>query len=245
MDNSLSVIGGAASPGQVTVTPGGGGGGGFGPPTVGVSSTGLRNVAAVAPVDDNVFVWLTTPVRTSLTTTTTDDVHTTLELVDTQSGSITSYRMPENPVLSEFGTTRTAVPPHQMVVDSQGTVYALTVSGLSVVPLPAAPAPQVDGTSSVINSNDGTTNFAPGSFITVNGVNLAASATAATLPPPTRLGGSCVLVDNVAIPLLVTSSGQISGQLPASMQPGVSVLEVRSLVNAQRSAPVKIMVQEP
>jgi WD40 repeat protein len=247
MDNSLSVIGGAASPGQVTITPGAPGGpGGFGgPPTIGISSTGARNVAAVAPVDDNVLAWMTTPVRTSLTSATSDDIHTTLQTVDTQSGTITNYRMPENPVLSEFGTARTAVPPHQMVVDSQGTVYALTVSGLSVVPLASAPAPQFAGPNSIVNSNDGTTNFAPGSFITVNGVNLASSATAATLPPPTQLGGSCVLVDDVAIPLLATAPGQISAQLPASLQPGVNVLEVRSLLNAHRSAPLKIMVQEP
>ena len=137
------------------------------------------------------------------------------------------------------------MPPHQMVVDSQGTIYVLTVSGLSVMPLVPAPAPQVADPSSIVNSLDGTTSFAPGSFITVNGLNLASSAAATTLPPPTQMGGSCVLVDNVPIPLLITAPGQIYGQLPANMRPGVSVLQVRSLANAQRSAPIKIMVQEP
>ena len=49
----------------MSVTPGGGGPGGPAPPTLGVASTGLRNVAAVAPVDDNAFVRLTTAVRTA------------------------------------------------------------------------------------------------------------------------------------------------------------------------------------
>ena len=90
-----------------------------------------------------------------------------------------------------------------MVVDSQGTVYAITVSGLSVVPLTpagAATQPQISA-SGVVNANDGTANFTPGSFININGANLASFATATTLPPPTVLGGSCVLFDGVAIPL--------------------------------------------
>src|SRR5262249_55162759 len=159
------------------------------------TSTGLRNVAAVAPVGTSHFVRLTTPVRNSLTATTTDDIHTTLEAVDMHTGATaTAAEMPENPVLSEFSTTRTAMPPRQMVVDSAGTVYALTVSGLSVVPLtPATSAtqPRVAASQGVVNANDGTTNYKPGSFIYVNGSSLASTATASALPPPTVLGGSC------------------------------------------------------
>jgi hypothetical protein len=246
MDGSLSVIGGAASPGQITrttPTPGAPGGG-FVPPMLGVSSTGLRNVAAVAPVDDNVFVRMTTAVRTSLTSATSDDTHTTLEMVDTRNGAMASMRMPENPVLSEFGTTRTAMPPHQMVVDSHGTLYALTLSGLSVVPLASAGQPQVSG-GGIVNSADGSSTLRPGSFITINGANLASTATASTLPPPVVLGGSCVLLDQVAIPLLSTSNGQITAQVPATARPGVNVLQVRSLSNAQRSTPLRITIQQP
>ena len=105
--------------------------------------------------------------------------------------------------------------------------------------------PQISGSNGIVNSNDGTSNFGPGAFITVNGTNLASPATALTLPPPTQLGGSCVVVDGVALPLISTAPGQISAQLPADIQPGFSILQVRSLANAQRSAPVKIMIQEP
>jgi hypothetical protein len=215
-------------------------------PSVGVTSSGLRNIAAGAPVDQTLFVRMSTPIRNSLTATTSDDIHTILEVVNTQTGATaTAARIPENPSLSEFGTTRTAMPPRQMVVDSQGTVYALTVSGLSVIPLaPAGSAtqPQI-AAGGIVNSDDGSTNFQPGSFITINGANLAANATASTLPPPTVLGGSCVLVDNVAIPLLQTSPGQISAQLPANLRPGENVVQVRSLATAQRSARVLVTLQ--
>lgn len=245
LNQALTPIGGAASPGQVTITPPAGPGQ---PPSVGVTSTGLRNIATVSPVGQSTFVRMSTPVRTSLTSTTSDDIHTILEAVDTNTGATAmAARVPENPILSEFGTVRTAIPARQMVVDSSGTVYALTVSGLSVVPLtPATSAnqPQI-AAAGVVNAIDGTSSFAPGAFININGANLAGAATASTLPPPTVLGGSCVLIDNVAIPLLSTSSGQISAQLPGTVRSGINVLQVRSLATAQQSNRVVVTIQKP
>ncbi|HXP86353.1 MAG TPA: hypothetical protein VN841_16620 [Bryobacteraceae bacterium] len=245
LNSALTAIGGAAAPGQVTLTPPAGPGA---PPSIGVTSTGLRNIAAVAPVGATSFLRMSTPVRNSLTAATSDDPHTTLEAVDVTSGSTAlAARMPENPVLSEFGTTRTAMTSRQMVVGSDGTVYALTVSGLSVVPLTISGTdsqPQIAASSGVMNS-DGTSTFQPGSFIVVNGSNLAASAAADTLPPPTVLGGSCVLVDNVPLPLLTASPTQIGAQIPSDILAGVNVLEVRSLATAQRSNPVVVTVQKP
>ncbi|PWT99661.1 MAG: hypothetical protein C5B51_26650 [Terriglobia bacterium] len=245
-NQGLSAIGGAASPGQVTITfptqPGQ-----F--PTVGVTSTGLRNVAAVSAVDQNLFLRMTTAVRNNLTAATSDDIHTTLEAVDTRTGATAmAARMPENPVFSEFGTTRVNIPSRHMVVDSKGTVYAVTVSGLSVVPLTPANTstqPAIAATNSVVNASDGSANFKPGSFININGTSLAATATADTLPPPTVLGGSCVLVDGVALPLLSTSAGQISAQIPASIRPGLNVVQVRSLATAQQSNRVVVTIQKP
>jgi hypothetical protein len=155
--------------------------------------------------------------------------------------------MPENPVLSEFGTTRTALPPQQMAVGSDGTVYTLTVSGLSVVPLTVAGTatqPQIAATGGVMNT-DGTSTFQPGAFIVINGSNLASAATANALPAPTVLGGSCVLFDSVPVPLLTASPTQIGAQVPATILPGINVVQVRSLATAQRSTPVVVTVQKP
>jgi uncharacterized protein (TIGR03437 family) len=54
-----------------------------------------------------------------------------------------------------------------------------------------------------------------------------------------------VLVDGVALPLLSTSPGQISAQIPASIRPGINVLQVRSLATAQQSTPVVVTIQKP
>ncbi len=240
LNSALTQIGGATLPGGTPVTP-------PGQPASSAGSSPLRNVAALAPVDQNVFLRMTTPVRTTITTVTTDDAHTTLQLVDTRTGvASTVAEMPDNPAYSVFNNTRTPMPSRQMVVDGSGTVYAITMSGLSVVPTSAtggSTVPALAAAKSVIDSNTGTATFTPGSFVTINGTNLASTATATTLPPPTVLGGSCVLVDGVAIPLLSTSPTQIRAQIPASIRSGSNVFQVRSLDNAQRSAPVIVTVQ--
>jgi DNA-binding beta-propeller fold protein YncE len=243
---SLTTLGGSASPGATAITPGGPG---FGPPNVTVINTGNRNIASAAPLDATRFLWLTTPVRQNITTVTRDDSRTTLEIVNIKTGEVQlAGVVPENPVVNVFGTTRFNTLPRQMVVDSAGTTaYMITLSGLSVVSLapngtdnrPAIAA----GARGIVNSSDGTPNFKPGSFITISGTNLASGATADTIPPPTVLGGSCVTFGDIAVPLLVTSKGQIQAQVPDSLPAGTHVVEVRSLSTAQASDPVVVTVR--
>jgi hypothetical protein len=218
--------------------------------TQNILDAGQRNVAAVAPIDMNTFLRITTPVRNAINSTTTDDPRTLLEVFDIQAGGESLVGpLAENPQFEVFGATRQAMPPRQMVVDANGTVYAITLSGLTVLPLPpsggASPTPQIASASPVVNSSDGTTNFQPGAFITINGTNLADPAVATQLPPPTVLGGSCVVFDDMPIPLLQTSSGQISAQLPANVHAGVNVMQVRSLSGGQHSDPIVVLVQKP
>jgi uncharacterized protein (TIGR03437 family) len=133
------------------------------------------------------------------------------------------------------------------VVDAAGTTaYAITLSGLSVIPLartgsdtrPALAA----GARGIVNSSDGTQIIRPGSFISISGANLASAAIAETVPPPTVLGGSCVTFGDVAVPLLQTSEGRIEAQVPDTLRPGIHVVEVRSLATAQQSDPITVTV---
>ena len=149
---------------------------------------------------------------------------------------------------SVFGTTRSNTNPRWMVVDSAGTTaYALTLSGLSVISLAPATAgtrPTIASAAlGILNASDGSAAISPGSFITITGSNLASSAVASTIPPPTVLGGSCVTFGDIAVPLLQTSSGQIQAQVPATLSAGTQVVEVRSLATAQDSDPVVITVK--
>jgi DNA-binding beta-propeller fold protein YncE len=241
INNSLTVLGGVTNPGSTSTTGGAGT-----PVTVSVVSSGNRNIAAVAPVDASTFVRLTTPVRQQLTSTTADDPRTTLTVIDINAGSEELVGVvPENPVFTVLGTARVNVAPRQMVVDSQGTVYALTLSGLSVIPLTASGSstqPTLAPQQPLINATTGGTVVSPGSFVSVNGQNLASAAVPAGLTAPTRLGGSCVTLSDVAIPLLRTSGSQISAQIPTDMRPGTYVMQVRSLATAQQSSPVVVTV---
>jgi hypothetical protein len=244
LNTSLTTLGGSAAPGATTVTPTTPGGA---PPSATIVNTGNRNVAAVAPLSDHQFLWLTTPVRQSITTATRDDSRTTLQMIDLNAGAVSLVGpVPENPVVSVFGTTRFNTNPRMMVVDSAGaTAYAITISGLSVISLAPAGAntqPAIS-TGAVVNASGATAPITPGSFVTITGKNLASTATASTLPPPTVLGGSCVTFGDIALPLLSTSSGQIQAQVPVNMLPGTQVVEVRSLATAQDSAPLLITVK--
>jgi YVTN family beta-propeller protein len=247
LSSSLSVIGGAERPGTTTTT--GGTTPGL-PPTQTVVSAGNRNVAAVFPIDESRFIRLTTPVRQTLTTTTRDDARATLELVNIATGAVSSIGVaPENPIQSVFGTTRVNVPPRQLLMDSKGTVYAVTLSGLSVIPLNlngTDPRPQIAaGNRAIVNSSDGTASFKPGSFITINGANLASASTADSVPLPTVLGGSCVVFNDIALPLLETAPGRISAQIPTDVRSGQNVVQVRSLATATSSDPIIVTVQKP
>jgi YVTN family beta-propeller protein len=246
LNSSMTVIGGSANPGatqlQFPTQPGQ-------LPTQTIVNTGNRNVAAVAPMNDQSFLRLTTPVRQNITTTTRDDPRTTLELVNIQTGEETlAGVVPENPVTNVFGTTRANVPTRQLVADSKANAYAITLSGLSVVsttPSSTSTRPAITtGARGIVNSSDGTPNLKPGSFVTVSGTNLAVPAAATTIPPPTVLGGSCVTFNDTALPLLQTAPGQILAQLPADIQPGLSVVQVRSLATAQDSDPITVTVQK-
>ena len=249
LNGSLTVVGGAEKPGVTTITfptqPGPGGG--F--PTQTIVSAGSRNVASVLAVNDHLFARVTTPVRNNITATTRDDPRPTLEVIDISTGAGTLVgALAENPPVTVFGTARVNISPRQMVVDSAGTAYAITLSGVTVVPLASATGdtkPQLAATRPVVNASDGTTNIRPGSFITISGKNLADSAVADTLPTPTVLGGSCVTFNDFALPLLRTASGQIQAQIPANVPTGTNVVQVRSLANAQASDPVTITVQRP
>ncbi|MCX6622588.1 MAG: hypothetical protein NTY38_16265 [Acidobacteria bacterium] len=234
LNSALSVVGGAERAGLVQTGIG----------------TALRNVASVASVDSTTLVRLTLPVRANITATTTDDARPTLELIDLNSNTASLAGVgPENPAFTALGTTRYNIPPHQLVVDSKGNAYALTLSGLSFIPMTLGPTqakPAIAaGTRAIVNSSDNSTNYKPGSFITVTGANLAGAATADQLPLPKVLGGSCVVFNDVALPLLETAPGRISAQIPATVRSGLNVVQVRSLATAQSSDAVIVTVQKP
>ena len=77
----------------------------------------------------------------------------------------------------------------------------------------------------------------------LNGLRLANAATATSIPAPTVLGGSCVVMNELPLPLIQTSDGQISAQIPENLPPGPAVVQVRSLLRAEQSDPVVVTIR--
>ncbi len=70
---------------------------------------------------------------------------------------------------------------------------------------------------------------APGSIISIFGVNLAATTAAASeIPLPTELAGTSVRINGEAAPIFFVSPGQINAQLPFEVAPGPASAVVRT-----------------
>ena len=122
-------------------------------------------------------------------------------------------RVTEAPILSskEVPFTRTVAP-----LTSAGSIVVLTTSGFTVLSgnydAPVAP-PAI---ASVVNAADGAKPVAPGGLISIYGTNMAPTNMAtSTMPLPTALAQSCLVVNGALAPLLFVSGSQVNAQLPA------------------------------
>jgi uncharacterized protein (TIGR03437 family) len=83
-------------------------------------------------------------------------------------------------------------------------------------------------TGGIVNAASSTPGIAPGALISIYGKNLATGdASAGGIPLGTSLGGTSVLVNGSAIPLLFVSTGQINAQLPYEIKPGTAKMVVQ------------------
>jgi uncharacterized protein (TIGR03437 family) len=204
---------------------------------------GNRPVSAVAVGSGTTFVRMTQPVRATAAALPTETP--TIDSVDANTGlMLRSAPALEGPISTAVGNARVNVNGRTLAVDPSGfTAYALTTSGLSILPLTTPPAterPTVNpnGTVSLSSYNPA---FAPGSLISIFGRNLGNSG-ALDSAAPTIMGGACVTLNNQPLPLLMTSSGQINAQIPTEVAPGRYPLVIRSLDRKSASLPQQIQV---
>jgi uncharacterized protein (TIGR03437 family) len=153
----------------------------------------------------------------------------------------------EGPITQVTAAGRATIAGRTMAVDSAGAfAYVITTSGLSVIKLSAVPnnarpAPNAKGT---VNLGSYQTAIAPNSLISIFGSNLGSSAVAGSTPLPLILGGTCVTLNNVGLPLFMTSPGQINAQVPPATVAGTYPLVVRSVANQAASATQQVTVSK-
>jgi uncharacterized protein (TIGR03437 family) len=97
----------------------------------------------------------------------------------------------------------------------QTKIFALTTSGLTVLPSTFDAILAKPVVSSVVNSADLSSLVALGGAVNINGTSLATGSFTAGAPPlPNSLGDVCALVNNIPLPLFSVSPGQLVAQLP-------------------------------
>jgi len=213
-----------------------------GAPSAPTAST-TRPVSAVAAVNAQSYVRFSTPIRANATATPSDAGLVEMVSVSSQSATASANAL-EGPLTQVTGAARVNVPGRTMAYDTAGsTVYALTVSGLSAIPLtPAASAAPQVSPGGVVNLANYQARIAPGGLFAVFGRNLAANAVYSSTPLPTLLGGVCVTLNDAAIPLIATSPAQINAQVPATLAAGTYPLVIRSVSAQAASSAVNVAV---
>jgi uncharacterized protein (TIGR03437 family) len=256
-NQSLTEIG--AAPARVGAVTGG--------PTRGAATPTAAPVAGVAAAGPRTFIRFSQPNATTQTGTTGATISfpsgpggvggggagqgltftvPTIEVVDVTTGNtmLTGPAL-EGPLAKVQGNQTQRVSGRTLAMDPSGnSAYALTTSGLSVIPLtPILPAdrPAVNQ-NGVVSQANLLTNLAPGGLASINGKNLASGATSGSGPLPTLLGGSCVTLNNVPLPLIATSDGQINVQIPPTLAAGTYPLVVRSIDRLAASATSSVKI---
>jgi uncharacterized protein (TIGR03437 family) len=191
-----------------------------------------RPVAAVTATTATQFARFVMPVIANANAVTTLTDAGTVELVDANTGNtVRSSSALERVATTAVGNTGVAANGRTMAVDGN-SAYLLTASGLSIVsldpPPPVTSRPTLN-TNGIVNSVNYSASIAQGSYMAIFGRNLADQAVAGTTPLPTRLGGVCVTMNNVPLPLLLTSPDQINAYIPQDQATGRFPIVVRSI----------------
>jgi uncharacterized protein (TIGR03437 family) len=209
-------------------------------------ATTARPVSGSVAISASTYALFTQPVRASATATVADAGE--IQLIDAATGNPTrTVNSLEGPASTVTGTGRATIPGRTLIVDPTLTyAYAITTSGISVVPLSlpnAANTPRITA-NGVVNLASYQTAMAPGGLVSIFGKTLGASATATATPLPSILGGTCVTLNNQAIPLELTSDGQINAQIPVNLTAGRYSMVIRSVANQTESNATTVTVSK-
>ena len=228
LNQSLTPIGNSAG-------PGGGAAGG---------ATTPRPVSAVIAAGAQQFARFVMPTIANANALATITSAGTVELVNATTGAtVRTANSLERPATTAVGNQGVAVNGRTMAVDGN-TAYVLTSSGLSVIDLdvPAPATRPAINTNGLVNSVSYTSSIAQGSYLAIFGRNLAERAVASSTPLPTQLGGVCVTMNNVPLPLLLTSPDQINAYVPQEQATGRFPVIVRAIDRRVASGQAQVTI---
>ena len=207
------------------------------------SAPGL--ISAVTPVGASNYAVYSTPASAANALPATQP---SMQILNANTGNLL-LQIPalEGPLTQVTATTRATVAGRTMAINSTGTIaYVITTSGLSIVNLTAVPpsARPLPNPKGTVNLGSYQTAIAPNSLVSIFGQNLASSAVATSTPLPLILGGTCVTLNNIALPLFMVSPGQINAQVPPATTAGTYPLVVRSIANQAASTSQNVTISK-
>jgi len=218
--------------------------------TTGISPSG-RPVAAVAALSATELALFTTPVRPTVTSAVTDPGQ--IEIYSSASGALVSATTAlEGPSTIVIGSAAVTSFARTLAFDTTTNLaYVITATGLSIVNTSPGAAntaikPAVNP-GGIVSLADYTSGLAPGGLMTIFGKNLGTSASATPssgAPLPTLLGGMCVTLNNVPIPLELTGPGQINAQIPLTLAAGRYPLVLRNITQQAESASSTVTISQ-
>jgi uncharacterized protein (TIGR03437 family) len=128
---------------------------------------------------------------------------------------------------------------HYMKFEVRGTrmtATAVRADGSVIESFTLAPRPLLSSDTAVVNAASFTPAVGPGGLISIFGRFLAPEDRVAPVTPlPTELGGAEVTLNDVKLPLLFVSRGQINAQLPFNIQ-GPATLRVSTANGGSQTA---------
>lgn len=145
-----------------------------------------------------------------------------------------------NAAVGQIGQTIPSLTRTLAVAPNQGTIYALTVSGLTVLPGSFYTPSNRPSITSVVSSADGSANIATGGLITISGINLSSTSQTSGFPLATSLGNACLTVNGEMLPMYYASPSMVNAQIPYDVTGSASII-VRSAAGI--SDPFSLSVQ--
>jgi uncharacterized protein (TIGR03437 family) len=211
-----------------------------------VTQAAVSQASSLVQISATTFARSTQPTRPAAANT-LPTTAPTVDIVDATTGAqIRQAPMLEGPQTTlAAGGARATISARTMAIDASGnTAYVITASGLSIVPL--TPVVAADRP---LPANRGTVNLAsyqaqvsPNGLISIFGQNLGQLEIAGSTPLPTILGGTCVTLNNIPLPLFMVSPTQINAQIPPTMGTGSFPLIVRSVARQAASTQQNLAV---
>jgi len=137
--------------------------------------------------------------------------------------------------------------PAGIAIDSNGSIFIVDWQNYLIRKVSFSSQPTI-GAGGIVNG----ATFAPasccpvspGSIISIFGLNLAPTATAATqVPLPLSLVGTSVSINGTAAPLFFVSQGQINAQLPLEIAPGTATAVVTNAAGSSNSLTFNVATQ--